>query len=637
MTRPHIRLAQDLLGAALAMLVLAGCGAARQEQLLQALDQGVSPLQIRAAAELRHHVKGQPAVRQALVERLCRETEPLAADLAKSLAAAGAEAVPDILRAWDDQKVSDEGRLRLTWVLGRVGPPAKAAVPSLRRLLSAEGVSPEMCAAIRVTLANLGDTSRENLDGIGKAVSTGGPAGVAALLAIAFGGGAPWADDSLIALLVKRAQQPDGPEQTCAVLALGRLGEKAGPEAAAVLSKALEAALKQEGGYSALVLACALARIDRSRAVRHLEGVLERAGAGPPDEGGMAQMLWIRSALADEQLAHYLTAVLCSKQTQAGKGAVWAIAGCLDPDAQEAGERLLDILAHAKDEKLRLSAAQALGSVLPDSQLGRLEALRDKESSEDVKEAMSKSIFVVRLGQSAREMGRPDDDISLTDASNLKSLQDEVDGMPKERLGKELTFAAGEGFLQSVRFLLDHGADVNARGDGKRTALHRAAFGGHPSVAELLIARGAQIELRDDADTTPLLDAMRIGAEKSGDYVGVVRVLLGAGADPNGRGYHNVTPLDSAVFHLNDDPKQALIIIKLLLERRADPNVQTDDGYTALHFAVHAGSKDVVETLLAHGASVNVKNKSGETPLAVARKLRKASIAELLRKHGATE
>jgi hypothetical protein len=114
-------------------------------------------------------------------------------------------------------------------------------------------------------------------------------------------------------------------------------------------------------------------------------------------------------------------------------------------------------------------------------------------------------------------------------------------------------------------------------------------------------------------------------------------VLLGAGADPNGRGYHNVTPLDSAVFHLNDDPKQALIIIKLLLERRADPNVQTDDGYTALHFAVHAGSKDVVETLLAHGASVNVKNKSGETPLAVARKLRKASIAELLRKHGATE
>ena len=621
--------------------VVSGCGAVRQEQLLQALDQGVSPIQIRAAAEVSQYVKAQPAVRQALVERLCRETEPLAADLTRSLAAAGAEVVPDVLRAWDDQKVSDQCRMRLMWVLGRVGPPAKAAMPSLCRMLSAEGVSPEMCAVIRVTLANLGDTSRENLSAISKAVSTGGRAGAVALEAMAFGGGAGWADDALIVCLVRLAQEQDGPEQAHAVLLLGRLGEKAGPEAAAVLSKALEAALKEHGAGSALVLGCALARIDRSHAIAHLERVLGRAGAGPPDEGAMVQMVWIRAVLADAQFARELIALSNSKQTQVVKGAVWAIAGCLGPDALEAGQRLLDILAHDKDEGLRAMAAQALGSVLPDTQVERLEALRGKEPSEDVKQATTKGIFVIRLGQGAREAGRAGFTFTGTDAKMLQALGDEIEGMPKKRLDDELRFAAREGFLQSVRFLLDHGADVNAQGQRQRTPLHWAAFGGHPAVVKLLVARGAQIESRNDTGCTTLYEAVCcLGANKSGDYVGVVRVLIGAGADPNTRAFalmFSATPLLCATSSLGEQPKEALSIMNLLLEHGADPNAQSDDGDTPLLDAVRYGSKDAVETLLARGANVNIKNKSGETPLALARKLRKASIAELLRKHGAKE
>jgi len=620
--------------------VFLGCGAVRQEQLLQALDQGVSPLQMRAAAEVSQHVKGQPAVRRALVERLCRETEPLAAELAKSLAAAGAEVVPDILPAWDDQKVSDQCRMRLMWALGRVGPPAKAAMPSLHRTLSTEGVSPEMCAAIRVTLANFGDTSRENLDAISKAVSTGGRAGAVALEAMAFGGGAGWADDTLIACLVRLAQKQDGPEQAYAVLVLGRLGEKAGPEAAAVLTKALEAALKDDGAGSALVLGCALARIDRSHALGHLERVLGRAGARPPDEGAMVQMVWIRSALADAQLARDLIALSNSKQTQVAKGAMWTIAGCLGPDALEAGQRAMDILAHDKDEGLRVIAAQALGSVLPDTQVDRLEALRGKEPSEDVKQAIAKSIFVIRLGQGAQEMGRAGF-FTGTDAKMLKSLGEEIEGMPKKRPDDELEFAAREGFLQSARFLLDHGADVNARGQRQMTPLHWAAFGGHPAMVELLVARGAQIELRDDCGCTPLHDAASsLDVNKSGDYVGVVRVLIGAGADPNARAFalmFSATPLLYATSGLDEHPKEALSIINLLMEHGADPNAQSDDGETPLLSAVRHGSKDAVETLLARGANVNTKNKSGETPLALAKKLMKASIAQLLRKHGAKE
>ena len=64
-----------------------------------------------------------------------------------------------------------------------------------------------------------------------------------------------------------------------------------------------------------------------------------------------------------------------------------------------------------------------------------------------------------------------------------------------------LLLAAGEGRLDAVRYLLDQGADVNARDERGRSALTEAAFNGNPSVMKELILRGADLNALSDEGT----------------------------------------------------------------------------------------------------------------------------------------
>jgi ankyrin repeat protein len=64
-----------------------------------------------------------------------------------------------------------------------------------------------------------------------------------------------------------------------------------------------------------------------------------------------------------------------------------------------------------------------------------------------------------------------------------------------------LLLAAGEGRLDAVRYLLDQGADVNARDERGRSALTEAAFNGNASVLKELILRGAELNAPSDEGT----------------------------------------------------------------------------------------------------------------------------------------
>ncbi len=74
-------------------------------------------------------------------------------------------------------------------------------------------------------------------------------------------------------------------------------------------------------------------------------------------------------------------------------------------------------------------------------------------------------------------------------------------------LSQALSYAARNGQLDGVAWLLDHGAEINAlvpRFDVGCTPLHQAVAGGHIEVAKLLLQRGAQPDLRDDGhNSTP--------------------------------------------------------------------------------------------------------------------------------------
>jgi hypothetical protein len=85
------------------------------------------------------------------------------------------------------------------------------------------------------------------------------------------------------------------------------------------------------------------------------------------------------------------------------------------------------------------------------------------------------------------------------------------DGMPKPgvtpgELEDALRWASDYGHTAVIEQLLGHGIEVDARlGREGYTALHAAAYAGHPETVALLLARGAPLDVKDrQYDSTPL-------------------------------------------------------------------------------------------------------------------------------------
>ena len=67
-----------------------------------------------------------------------------------------------------------------------------------------------------------------------------------------------------------------------------------------------------------------------------------------------------------------------------------------------------------------------------------------------------------------------------------------------------LIYAADEGLLETVRWLVVEGADISASDKDGKTALHHAARRGHPELVEWLVEKGADISASDKDGKTPL-------------------------------------------------------------------------------------------------------------------------------------
>jgi len=87
--------------------------------------------------------------------------------------------------------------------------------------------------------------------------------------------------------------------------------------------------------------------------------------------------------------------------------------------------------------------------------------------------------------------------------------------------------AASNGFVDIVKLLLQHGANVNAQSSVGHTSLHRACSSGYDDVVELLIQHNANLEHQNENGHTPLMDAASNG------HVKVAKLLLDAGAGIN--------------------------------------------------------------------------------------------------------
>ncbi|HEY0156010.1 MAG TPA: ankyrin repeat domain-containing protein [Thermoanaerobaculia bacterium] len=133
------------------------------------------------------------------------------------------------------------------------------------------------------------------------------------------------------------------------------------------------------------------------------------------------------------------------------------------------------------------------------------------------------------LGDLARVQSLLAEDPSLLDSRT-------ADGYPA--LGLAIFFRQPH----VARFLIEQGADVNAAADNaQRVApLHAAAAVQDRESLELLLARGADANAKQQLDYTPLH-----GAASRGD-VEMAKLLLAHGADRNARGTDGKTPAEIA-------------------------------------------------------------------------------------------
>lgn len=90
-------------------------------------------------------------------------------------------------------------------------------------------------------------------------------------------------------------------------------------------------------------------------------------------------------------------------------------------------------------------------------------------------------------------------------------------------LSDALFAAARNGHTEVVEYLLDEGAQVDAKGVFGGTGLHWAAINGHRKTVELLVERGASLTIRDERfDSTPE------GWANEGGHTDLVAVLMRA-------------------------------------------------------------------------------------------------------------
>jgi ankyrin repeat protein len=156
------------------------------------------------------------------------------------------------------------------------------------------------------------------------------------------------------------------------------------------------------------------------------------------------------------------------------------------------------------------------------------------------------------------------------------------DGAEAERLLPDEPDAfetAAFGLEPRLRELLDADPDAAKAfsGDGF-TALHLAAFMGHPGAVKLLLERGADPHA---VATSPEIGPVQpLHSAAATGRVECARLLIAAGADVNARQGGGFVPLHSAAQSGNEE------LSRLLLDAGADPSAQTDDGRTAADFAL---------------------------------------------------
>ncbi len=163
-----------------------------------------------------------------------------------------------------------------------------------------------------------------------------------------------------------------------------------------------------------------------------------------------------------------------------------------------------------------------------------------------------------------------------------------------------LIYASKDGRLEVVKYLFSKGGNnINATDAVKDSALHLAVINNHLDVVKLLVANGADINLKDNDGYSQLAFATM----GKSNYE-IVKFLVREGADINSVDNRNFTPLIHAVTNGNME------IIKFLVNHDVDLNIISkvedmnalDLAYSDELYKNPELYKKIIAYLKAHGA-----------------------------------
>ena len=257
----------------------------------------------------------------------------------------------------------------------------------------------------------------------------------------------------------------------------------------------------------------------------------------------------------------------------------------------------------------------------------------------------------------------------LDKAKNKKEIFDLIrkhGGKTREELKEEVDKLIGlirDGNVEGVKNALDGVTNVNIKGKYGLTPLAQAVKESRKEIAELLIAKGADVNEMDTGERTilhqVLLQFSTFGKTPTSVHVEMIELLIANRANVNaisGSGTGQ-TPLgllnkfkingefpegtDSNVFKIekllrDKGGKTGEELSIHLAARKGDLeavkrhladgiNVNAKDPHrrllgellqsTPMHIAARIGHKEILELLIAKGGDVNAKDKDGDTPL----------------------
>lgn len=205
--------------------------------------------------------------------------------------------------------------------------------------------------------------------------------------------------------------------------------------------------------------------------------------------------------------------------------------------------------------------------------------------------------------------------------------------------------------------MIERGADLFAADANQQTPLARSIASGSVRIAQAMLDRGVDPNLRDRHGRSPLFGAFALSAAQAD---AIARALIRAGADPELAAANGETPLGLALASPQSGlrpwfdwtqwklPKRALraadlpaaaqlgdaVAVVKLIDLGLPVDAHDAKGASALMRAAGAGHVDIVALLLDRGADIAQATASGATPLSAAITTRHQNVVEALLDRG---